>query len=513
MSNYLTKSLTVEFSNNPKLARWHLHDKVIYKRIQKAQYGAMDGIAVGQSTEDVFLKLYRGKNIITIDTQKIDPNDWHTSYHKLTQAVLDVQPAVIYQWAFTVDDLFTKSDFLVLNDEGQYDLVEVKSKNSIRKNTKAAPFLEDLIYDISFQRYVLEKTLGDKFSGKCFFGYINKEYIRYGEISVKDLTILEDVTEALISLETLDSVLDIMRKHLSLDQKKFEKLYPYDGSDHMCYFGEPKPKNSVWSIPRMGKKVMDFYPDKTKLVDFEQEDILTFYNKKGETTKSSKFLELWLQWETTINVDAIQERFDKELKYPLYFYDYETVARPVPLLEKTSPWQQVIVQYSLHKIDEDGNVSHKEAILKSWERDNKRIVDQLIHDFEGGNGTYIVWYKWFENTRNKETALMYSAHKWVFEKVNNNTFDLMELFSDQLYFDRRFQGSSSIKKVLPVLTDISYEGLNVPNGGVAMELLRKIAQGILSDQEQKKYNTDLLEYCKQDTWAMVRIWEEVKKKL
>jgi hypothetical protein len=59
---------------------------------------------------------------------------------------------------------------------------------------------------------------------------------------------------------------------------------------------------------------------------------------------------------------------------------------------------------------------------------------------------------------------MYAKYKDVLERVNNNTFDLMELFSEQLYFDRRFQGSASIKKVLPVLTDISYSEMNIPNG-------------------------------------------------
>ncbi len=43
----------------------------------------------------------------------------------------------------------------------------------------------------------------------------------------------------------------------------------------------------------------------------------------------------------------------------------------------------------------------------------------------------------------------------------------MEVFSTLNYFDRRFNGSASIKKVLPVLTDISYDNLNVGNGGVA----------------------------------------------
>ena len=403
----------------------------------------------------------------------------------------------------------------MLNEDGKYDLVEVKSKNSIRKKTKAAPILEDLLYDVSFQSYVLTDVLWDLYSGKTFLAYLNKDYIKHWDVFPKSLLVLEDVTDELLSRDTIEYTIEFMNNNLSLSEEEFEKIYPYEGSDYMTYFGKPKPKDSIWSIPRIGKKVLNYYPEKTKLDDFVEEDILNLYSSKGEKTKASNFLELRKQAETVIDKKAIQERFDKELKYPLYFYDYETVTRPIPLFEQTSPRQQVITQYSLHKIDADGTITHKEAIIWHGEQDNKKVIDQLIEDFEDGNWTYIVRYKGFENSRNNELAKtdMYKKHKDVLAKVNDNTFDLMELFSEQLYFDRRFQGSASIKKVLPVLTDISYDNMNVGNGWIATGLLRRIAQGEISKEEAEKWIVDLLEYCKQDTWAMVRIWEEVKKKI
>ncbi|USN55185.1 MAG: DUF2779 domain-containing protein [Candidatus Peribacteria bacterium] len=68
---------------------------------------------------------------------------------------------------------------------------------------------------------------------------------------------------------------------------------------------------------------------------------------------------------------------------------------------------------------------------------------------------------------------MYPQYQAALERINAQTFDLMELFSKQYYFHRDFQGSSSIKKVLPVLTDISYDGLAVSNGAIAADLLMK----------------------------------------
>ncbi|MBU0626525.1 DUF2779 domain-containing protein [Patescibacteria group bacterium] len=68
---------------------------------------------------------------------------------------------------------------------------------------------------------------------------------------------------------------------------------------------------------------------------------------------------------------------------------------------------------------------------------------------------------------------MYPEFADALEKINNQTFDLMEIFSDMLYFDKEFLGSSSIKQVLPVLTNISYKNLTISNGS--------LASGYLSD--------------------------------
>jgi hypothetical protein len=144
---------------------------------------------------------------------------------------------------------------------------------------------------------------------------------------------------------------------------------------------------------------------------------------------------------------------------------------------------------------------------------NQAIIDQLYTDLEWWNGTYIVWFKWFENARNEETAKMFPQYQEFFETVNAKTFDLMEVFSEWHYFDRDFKGSSSIKKVLPVLTDITYDGLDVPNGMVATWLLLDIATGKMSPDDLATHRKNLLTYCEQDTWAMVRIWQELWKRI
>jgi len=72
--------------------------------------------------------------------------------------------------------MYCKCDLLVKNDSGTYDLREVKAKNTIRKKTKAAPLLDDLIADVSFQDQVLRGALGMMYSGNTYIIHLNKKY-------------------------------------------------------------------------------------------------------------------------------------------------------------------------------------------------------------------------------------------------------------------------------------------------------------------------------------------------
>jgi hypothetical protein len=105
---------------------------------------------------------------------------------------------------------------------------------------------------------------------------------------------------------------------------------------------------------------------------------------------------------------------------------------------------------------------------------------------------------------------MYLEYKDFFEQINSQTFDLMDIFRDLDYFDPAFDGSCSIKKVLPVLSDLSYDNMTVSNGSEASDYLYQLIQNKLPIQVSTK---DLLDYCKQDTRAMVEIYNFLKRKI
>jgi hypothetical protein len=87
---------------------------------------------------------------------------------------------------------------------------------------------------------------------------------------------------------------------------------------------------------------------------------------------------------------------------------------------------------------------------------------------------------------------------------------LETIFKDD-YRHPGFKGRTSIKKVLPVLCpEFSYKDLNIQNGTEAMENWnRTIFDEELEELERVQIQKSLLEYCKLDTLAMVKIFKHL----
>jgi hypothetical protein len=100
----------------------------------------------------------------------------------------------------------------------------------------------------------------------------------------------------------------------------------------------------------------------------------------------------------------------------------------------------------------------------------------------------------------------------MLENVNARIYDLMEVFRQGLYIHPDFHGSASIKNVLPVLVQdeaLNYDALAIPRGTDAMMAWKDIMTGEIAPEDIPQVRENLLRYCKLDTLAMVRIWEEL----
>lgn len=133
----------------------------------------------------------------------------------------------------------------------------------------------------------------------------------------------------------------------------------------------------------------------------------------------------------------------------------------------------------------------------------------MLFDLEEA-GTILTWNKSFEITCLKNLAKNFPQYKEPIEKIIDKIQDLMTPFKKKWVTHSGFNGSASIKAVLPVLIpELSYQDLNIQEGGTASISYAKMKD--VSEWQQEQTTRDLLAYCHLDTLAMVRIWEWLKK--
>ncbi|MBU1119994.1 hypothetical protein KKA50_02275, partial [Patescibacteria group bacterium] len=91
-----------------------------------------------------------------------------------------ISPDCEYQKIYQTDDLYSRADIVVGND-----IYEVKSVTEIEKVHE---------YDILFQYYTASNTL-EKDINDIYLIYLNKEYVREGDIDLEQLFIVKKMTD------------------------------------------------------------------------------------------------------------------------------------------------------------------------------------------------------------------------------------------------------------------------------------------------------------------------------
>jgi hypothetical protein len=211
-----------------------------------------------------------------------------------------------------------------------------------------------------------------------------------------------------------------------------------------------------------------------------------------------------------IDTDEIKS-FLKSLKYPLYFMDFETFATGVPIYDGTSPYQNIPFQFSLHVITKPGAmVEHYEFLAEGKNDPRPAFLAELKQNI-GPKGSILVYYAAFEKSRLKELAGAFPEYQEWVESINGRIVDLNVPFRDFSYYHPQQLGSSSLKHVLPALTNLSYEDLEIGEGTTASLKFMEAAFGNISDTERQKIRIDLLTYCGQDTGGMIDILKKLQE--
>lgn len=417
-----------------------------------------------------------------------------------TKEYLKQNKKIICEASFKFDNLFASIDILKIDEDGM-NIYEVKSSSDIKDIYKD---------DASFQAYILKK-LGYKVKSVNVM-HINNNYVLEGELDLKKLFTIVDITDIANNKEkeTEDNIKDInevlesnIEPNVDLDTHCFN---PYN-CPFFKYCSKHIPEHNIFDLVGMRK---------TTMFKYYKQGIYTFKDLINEDL-NPKYLEQ-IDFEINnrkpkINKDNIK-KFMSKLKYPLYFLDYETYREAIPTIQGTKPFQQLTFQYSLHIMEENGDLIHKEFLA---DIDDKNLIrhfaESLIEDIPK-DGSVIIYNKSFEPARNNEISFMYPDLKKDLDRINSNMVDFRDPFFNRDYYTKEMNGSSSIKQVLPALypndPSLNYHNLPLVHNGDEASATFIDLKG-KTKEEQEEIRKGLLVYCELDTYAMVKIYEKLKE--
>ena len=407
----------------------------------------------------------------------------------------------IAEAAFLVDGLFCAVDILHKHGKG-YDIIEVKSSTEVK---------DVYIDDIAFQYYVLKRCGVDV--RRIFLMHLNSDYVRQGELDLKQLFTLEDYTDVAKGKyrEVEDNIRKI-RDYVNTDSEPERDIDLYCETPYDCaYYGycaKHIPEQSVFSVRGMNA---------AKKYEYYHQGIITFEDIVARQPKLSS--KQWKQVEAVyydradeIDTDAIREFLDT-LSYPLYHLDFETFQKAIPEYDGLSPYAQIPFQYSLHIEQADGTLEHREFLAKEGTDPRRAIAESLCKDFPK-DVCVLAYNKSFEQRVLKGLAEFFPDLAEHLLAIRENIHDLMVPFQKQQYYCKEMQGSYSIKYVLPALCPgdpaLDYHALEgVHNGGEASETFADLPNHTPEEIEVMRNN--LLKYCCLDTLAMVKVLEKLRE--
>ncbi len=203
-------------------------------------------------------------------------------------------------------------------------------------------------------------------------------------------------------------------------------------------------------------------------------------------------------------------QFLKGLKYPLYYLDFETFAPAVPKFTDSRPYQRIPFQFSLHLAHTDDHIEHL-SFLADGKNDPRPAFLEHLKNALGTHGAIVVYNEVFEKGVLKELGRDFPEYEGWVNEILPRVIDLLKPFREFHYYNPEQNGSASIKDVLPAITNEGYEGMKIDNGMDASISFEEITFGNVSPEEKARVRNELEEYCKMDTFAEVRIVEELMK--
>ena len=452
--------------------------------------------------------IFNQGNNVGVLAQDLFPNGVDaspSSYYKMQESVFKTLEyikkgeQIIYEATFQYNGVIAALDILVKEQDG-WKAYEVKSSTKVS---------DTYVMDAAIQYYTITNSGIDL--KDISIVHINNQYVKNGDININELFTIESVYDRVLEVvPKIPNQINRFKSVIASDETPIKDIGSHCDNPYSCDFKgvcwKHIPEYSIFNISRLsaGKK---FNLYNKGIIEFNQLDLDTAplnTNQKIQVVSE-------LEQKSSIDKQSIQN-FINGLQYPIYHLDFETMASAIPVYDNSRPYQQLVFQYSLHIEQENGELEHREFLAEANPAIDPRIgfVKQLIKDC-GKSGDVLVYNIGFERGKLNDLKEVFPQYIDELNNIINRLKDLMTPFQKKWYYTPDMRGSYSIKYVLPALVpELSYQDLEIKEGGTASATFSEMVQGFFKGDIEKT-RRDLLEYCKMDTYAMVKILEKLKE--
>lgn len=425
--------------------------------------------------------------------------------------------------------IFKKDSNIISLKEEAYKLKEFQNayKKLYDRNDDSGSY----IYDIAITSFIMDNYLKQNGINKkvnYYLAVLNSKYeydgvSLYNKFKGEDVVNFIDVNDILSNYKEilLNDYNNIVRR---ISEKKLNSLYSKNCKE--CPF-----KKICFPLFNDKDNIESLLVPKKVIINGEKMDVICLINNGYHYIKDLPYEALEhrnhvIQWESVcndyvhMNKDNIKRIINENIKYPIYHLDFESFQSPLPRFYKEKPYMHSVFQYSIHIQKDKNECRFKEDnyyFLPSDFLDHREeMIKEMIETIDLSNGgTVLVYNKNFEYSRICEFIKMFPKYKEKLQNILDHMFDLLDVVrkdkdSDEInFYDKRLHGSFSIKKVLPIFTNMSYDNLGVKNGVEA-----QIAYGMFKTLDKEdiiSLRNQLIEYCGQDTYSMYLILKEIDK--
>jgi len=486
----LSKSKIIAFRQCPKRLWLEIKKPELMQVSNTTQAKFNVGFKVGEIARSIYDPTQTG---VLIDIEK----EGFSQALERSQT-LNKSDVPIFEAGFSSNGLLAFADVMLPLDNSDnqrvWKMVEVKSSTSVKDYHRD---------DIAVQSYVAQ-TSGFPLQS-ISVAHIDSSWVYLGNNDYAGLLKEVDLTESTLSRTAeVEAWVTAALATLAGDEPDIapgeQCSAPFDcGFNAYCTRDIVKAEYPIHWLPRLSKKTA------SKLQEMGITDLReapdNILNKTQQRIKQHTIANT-----TYFDIAATSKTLNAQ-PFPAYFLDFETINLAIPVWAGTRPYQQVPFQFSLHILNGANELSHIAFLDISGSDPSRSFAEKLVASC-GDLGPVYVYNAGFEGARIKELAERYPDLADALTNIAKRLFDLLPIAKAHFYHPSQ-HGSWSIKKVLPAIApELSYANLEgVQDGGMAMDAFVEAIHPKTAQDRKQQIKKQLLAYCEQDTFAMVRIWQ------